>query len=76
MSPPLHHRPKTRGSRQHTAEVADAVEASAVNAVTCVEAPVVTEQVSIEAASGVASVAAIGVVTVVNTLIIFLTIMQ
>lgn len=64
---PLDDTPKKTASRQHPAGVADAVEAIVVNVVAHAEASAVTEQVSIEEGSGVASVAAIGVVTVVNT---------
>lgn len=54
-------------SRPRLAEVADAVEAIAVNVVVGAEASAVTGQVSTEEGSGVVSGVAIGVVTVVNT---------
>lgn len=75
MFPP-HDRPKKTVSRQHTAEVADAVEAIVVNAVAGAEVSAATGQVPIEEGSGVASGAAIGVVTVVNTCDNFLIIRQ
>jgi len=72
MFPLPHDRRKTTVSRQHTVEVADAVEAIAVNAVVAAAATAATEQAFIEGGSGAASVVAIGVVTVVNSLDDFL----
>lgn len=67
MFPRPHHRRKMTDSRPRLAEVADAVEAIAVNVVVGAEASAVTGQVSTEEGSGVVSGVAIGVVTVVNT---------
>ena len=66
MLPPPRRRRETTVSHQRPAEVADEVEAIAVNVVVCGEASAATRQVSIVAGTGVVSGLAVGVVSEVN----------